>query len=105
MTAAVTVALRLLAVLDQPLPLPGVGALAVGLGLLNGGLNGAELGKAHSKLLVAVGTACAVFVAVALLAGQVATVRATWARVAVRAAASWVAASGLLMLGWSLRGS
>jgi hypothetical protein len=30
--------------------------------------------------------------------------RAYWARIAVRVAGSWIAASGLLMLGWSFRG-
>ena len=31
--------------------------------------------------------------------------RAHWARIAVRVAGSWIAASGLLMLGWSFHGS
>ena len=39
-----------------------------------------------------------------IIAGQVATVRAHWARVVARVAGSWIAAIGLLMLGWSLRG-
>jgi hypothetical protein len=30
---------------------------------------------------------------------------AAWARIAVRVAGSWIAAIGLLMLGWNLRGS
>jgi urease accessory protein len=47
------------------------------------------------------GAAFALFVLVALLAGQVATVRAAWARVVVRVAGSWIAAIGLLMLGWT----
>jgi hypothetical protein len=41
---------------------------------------------------------------VALLAGQVASVRAPWARVAVQVAGSWIAAIGLFMLGWAVRG-
>jgi hypothetical protein len=39
------------------------------------------------------------FVLVALVAGSMASLRAGWARVA----GSWIAAAGLLMLGWSLR--
>jgi hypothetical protein len=31
--------------------------------------------------------------------------RAHWARIAVRVAGSWIADSGLLMLGWSFRGN
>jgi hypothetical protein len=30
-------------------------------------------------------------------------VRATWGRIALRVAGSWIAAVGLLLLGWSLR--
>jgi hypothetical protein len=42
---------------------------------------------------------CSWFVVVSLLAGQVATVRAFAARVAVQAAGGWIAAIGLFMLG------
>jgi hypothetical protein len=31
--------------------------------------------------------------------------QAHWALIAVRVGGSWIAASGLLMLGWSMRGS
>jgi len=30
--------------------------------------------------------------------------RAEWSRIAVRVARSWIAASGLLLLGWAARG-
>jgi len=46
-----------------------------------------------------------VFVLVALASAFVVSLRAAWARMAVRVAGSWVAAIGLLMLGWSLRGA
>jgi hypothetical protein len=45
-----------------------------------------------------------VFVCVALVAALVVTLRRPWTRIVVRAAGSWVAATGLLMLGWSLSG-
>jgi hypothetical protein len=45
------------------------------------------------------------FVMLALVAGAVVSVRVAWMRLAVRVAGSWVAAIGLLMLGWSLRAS
>jgi hypothetical protein len=45
-----------------------------------------------------------VFVLVALGAALVVSLRAAWARIAVRAAGSWMAAVGLLMVGWALRG-
>jgi hypothetical protein len=40
---------------------------------------------------------------VSLLAGQVAVLQAHWARLAVRISGSWIAAVGLLMLGWSVK--
>jgi hypothetical protein len=46
-----------------------------------------------------------VFVLIVLATAFVVQLRAYWARIAVRVAGSWIAASGLLMLGWSLRGS
>jgi hypothetical protein len=51
------------------------------------------------------GLVFAVFVLVALAAAFVVRLSAEWTRIAVRVAGSWVAASGLLMLGWSFRGS
>jgi hypothetical protein len=46
-----------------------------------------------------------VFVLIVLAAAFVVQLQAHWARLAVRVAGSWIAASGLLMLGWSFRGS
>jgi len=45
-----------------------------------------------------------VFVLIVLAAALVVQLRAHWARIAVRVAGSWIAASGLLMLGWSFHG-
>jgi hypothetical protein len=44
------------------------------------------------------------FVLVALASALVIALREPWVRVAVRVTGSWVAAVGLLILGWSLRG-
>lgn len=49
------------------------------------------------------GAAAALFVVVSLVTGQVASVRAAWARIAVQVAGSWIAAIGLFMLGWAVR--
>ena len=43
------------------------------------------------------------FVLVALAAGLVVALRTPWTRIAVRVAGSWIAAIGLLLLGWSFR--
>ena len=49
------------------------------------------------------GIGCAVFVLVALVAGQVAALEKPWARITVRVAGSWIGAIGLLMFGWAVR--
>ena len=99
----VTIALGALLAADCPLPIAAVGGLAILLGLLHGSLNGAELPKTNaSGQITAAGVAAALFVVVSLLAGQAASVRIQWVRIAVRVAGSWIAASGLLLLGWSL---
>ena len=105
LTAAVTITLGVLVAIDRPLSLTLVAGCGILLGLLHGVLNGIEWAKLPLISGSPVGVAVALFVLVSLLAGQVTTVRAAWARVAVRVAGSWIAASGLLMLGWSLRGS
>ena len=104
--ALLTLGLGALVAADRALPYISVAALAAGLGLWNGAWTGMELAKSHSSTFVTVlGTVCGVFIVVALLAALTSSLRAPWARIAVRVAGSWIAASGLFMLGWSLRGA
>lgn len=79
--------------------------LAVALGLAHGYLNGSAMSDANLGGLGLVGIVTALFIVVALAAAMVVEVRAPWARIAVRVAGSWIAASGLLLLGWSFRGA
>lgn len=103
-TAAATVALGGLVAADRPLSLPAVTALAIGIAVFSGMRNGVELASAPSGGLVAAGIACAIFAVVSLASGQAAAVRAVWSRTALRVAGSWIAASGLFMFGWAMRG-
>ena len=103
-TAIVTIAFGILVAADRPLPLRLVVGCAVVLGLLHGSLNGTDLGQQRTFGLAIAGVAVALFVIVSLLAGQVASVRLAWGRIVVRVAGSWIAATGLLMLGWAVRG-
>jgi hydrogenase/urease accessory protein HupE len=89
---------------DRRLPPAAVTGLAVALGLLHGWLNGAGIATAGREALGLAGIVAAIFVLVALVAGFVVSLRAAWTRIVVRVAGSWIAAIGLLMLGWSLRG-
>ena len=77
--------------------------LALVLGLLHGYPNGSAMAEAKLGGLGLVGIVTTLFVSVALPAAAVVVLRATWARVAVRVAGSWIAALGLLSLGWRLR--
>lgn len=93
-----------LVVADAKLSLPSITALGTLLGLVHGYLNGTGMGFSVPAIVAALGLASAVFVVVVLVAALVVQLRAQWARIAVRVGGSWIAASGLLMLGWSMRG-
>jgi hydrogenase/urease accessory protein HupE len=103
LTAVVTALLGVLVASDLRLPLALVIAVAAALGALHGYDNGHDLAATTGALLGIAGIAVSLFAIVSLLAGQVAVLRAQWARLAVRVAGSWIAAIGLLMLGWSMR--
>jgi hydrogenase/urease accessory protein HupE len=78
-------------------------AIASLLGLYHGYLNGTGMGTSTDAAVALLGLVFAVFVMVALTAAFVIRLRAEWARIAVRVAGSWIAATGLLMLGWAVR--
>ena len=80
-----------------------VAGLAVVVGLLHGYLNGAAMAQAKLGALGVLGIVSTLFAVVALSAALVVSIRAPWGRIAVRVAGSWIAAIGLLLLGWSLR--
>jgi len=103
LTCGLTIVLGALVAADWQLPLPVVIGAAVLLGLVHGCVNGAGLAQAQPGTLGMGGITSALFVVVALLAGPVVALRAAWARVVVRVAGSWIAAIGLLMLGWTVR--
>jgi hydrogenase/urease accessory protein HupE len=82
-----------------------VTGLAVVFGLVHGYLNGSAMSQAKLGALGLVGIVSTLFVTVALAAAMVVAIRVPWGRIAVRVAGSWIAAVGLLLLGWSLRGA
>jgi len=88
---------------DAKLSLRVTTALAALLGLYHGYFNGIGMGVFETAAVALLGLVFAVFVLVALAAAFVVRLRAEWARIAVRVAGSWIAASGLLMLGWAVR--
>ncbi|HZD32838.1 MAG TPA: HupE/UreJ family protein [Candidatus Angelobacter sp.] len=88
---------------DAKLSLRVTTALAALLGLYHGYLNGTGMGQSSSAAVALLGLVFAVFVLIAFAAAFVVRLRVQWARIAVRVAGSWIAASGLLMLGWAVR--
>ena len=88
---------------DAKLSLRMTTALAALVGLYHGYLNGTGMGQFETAAVALLGLVFAVFVLVALAAAFVVRLQAHWTRIAVRVAGSWIAASGLLMLGWAVR--
>lgn len=101
--AALLIALGALVAANRRLPLAVIAGAALTCGLLHGCFNGAAMAGTGSIGLAAAGSCCAVFVIVAIMAGQVAALEKEWVRIIVRVAGSWIGAIGLLMLGWTTR--
>jgi urease accessory protein len=95
--------LGVLVATDARLPLAAISALALILGLLHGYLNGVAMTRPGLGALGVIGVVVCVFTLTALVTSLVVPLRVVWARVAVRVAGSWIAAVGLLLLGWTLR--
>jgi len=89
------------------LRLPGLAVMGVALviGFLHGLLNGVALRAAGAGdgTLELLGIGVMIFVLATVFAALVVSIRVHWARIVVRVAGSWIAAIGLLMLGWALR--
>jgi urease accessory protein len=97
--------LGVLVALDRALATRVVAALALLLGGVHGFFNGRAMGVAGAgpAVLQLVGVGAVLFVLVALVAAFVVSLRRPWTRLVVRVAGSWIAAMGLLLLGWTLR--
>jgi urease accessory protein len=88
---------------DLRLPTAATTAIAAAAGLFLGLANGYAMAQAGPGIRGVVGIVGAVFVVMTLGAACAAAWQSGWLRIAWRVAGSWIAASGLLLLGWSLR--
>jgi len=88
---------------DFPLPAAATTAIAAAVGLFLGLGNGYAMAQAGLGVRGVVGIVGAVFVVTTVGAACAAAWQSGWLRIAWRVAGSWIAASGLLLLGWSLR--
>lgn len=88
---------------DAKLPDQLIGPMTAMIGLVHGVLNGLVLksGPGGPALLGIMG---ALFVLVAIMSAFVVSLERSWTRIVVRVMGSWVAASGMLMIGWYFRG-
>jgi urease accessory protein len=88
---------------NTKLSVPLTTAVAALLGCFHGYLNGSGINRFNDGAYFLLGLALTVFVVVALFTSFVVPLRRQWTLIVVRVAGSWIAASGLLMLGWALR--
>lgn len=99
------VVLGALVAADLTLPAAAVAVLAGLYGALQGLLDGSALAAAAAELSSLAGVVAAVALLALLGSAAVVAIRAGWARIAVRVGGSWVAAVGMLMLGWLVQGA
>lgn len=102
-----SVSLLLLGILtaaDLKLQPTVVTAIAMILGIVHGWSNGASIAAAGREGRGLIGITIAIFVLASLASALVVSLRRPWARIVVRVAGSWIAAIGLLLLGWTLSG-
>ena len=88
---------------DAPLASWAMAVVAVILAAVHGYADGSALPSDGSGFLMVLGIISAIFVTFALVAASLLHLRSRLARIAMRVSGSWIAASGLLLLGWSLR--
>jgi hydrogenase/urease accessory protein HupE len=88
---------------NAKISLPVLTVVASMIGVFHGYLNGTGLNRFNDGAYALVGLALAVCVVIAIFTSFVIPLRRQWAFIIVRVAGSWIAASGLLMLGWALR--
>ncbi len=96
-----TVLVGVLVAAGRPCSPALIGILAALVGILHGVNNGQDIMQVPSRFLAAVGIVSAVAMASALVTGQVLGMQRPWMLILLRVMGSWLAAIGLLMLGWS----
>jgi urease accessory protein len=78
-------------------------SIVIAVGFVHGVFNGVAL-KEGAGILGLIGIMATLFVIVAIVSALIVSLRQPWTRIAVRVAGSWVAAMGMLMFGWLMRG-
>ena len=92
-----------LVALDAPLPTVAIVGLTGLIGIAHGFADQASNTAGDGSWPALLGIGAGVFVGFALMAGIVLPLRSRVARTVVRVAGSWIAAAGILLVGWVLR--
>lgn len=95
--------LGVLVAVNVKLPNVFVSVLAGLFGILHGLLNGSALAAIGSGPRMIIGSVLMVLVIGLLGSAFTVALKSAWARIAIRVVGSWVAAVGMLMLGWLMR--
>lgn len=90
---------------DLKLPAILVAGLAGSYGALHGLLNGYALAETGAGFTALLGIVMTVFLTSLLISAAIVPLQGIWSRIVVRVAGSWVAAVGILMLGWLTQGN
>lgn len=98
-------ALGVLVAVNPKLHPKAVASLAGLFGVIHGLFNGSALAAIGAGPMALAGIAVTVCVIALLVSAFVVSLHPAWTRIAVRVAGSWVAAVGMLMFGWLVRGS
>ena len=96
--------LGLLVAVDLTLPLQAALPMVVTIGSMHGFYNGLVL-KSGPGIAGLLGIMCMLFVVVTITSAVVVSLRQPWTRIVFRVMGSWIAASGMLMIGWYLKGT
>jgi hydrogenase/urease accessory protein HupE len=102
---ALLILLGVLVAAGIQLPPSVMAPLAALTGLLHGLANAGAFTGMDSRHVAVAGIAAAVLVLTLLIAALAVSLRAAWTRIALRVGGSWIAAIGMLMLGWLLQGT
>ena len=95
--------LGVLVAADLKLSQKSFAVIVVVVGLVHGALNGVAL-KEGAGILGLIGIMATLFVIIAIVSAFIVSLKQPWTRIVVRVAGSWVAAIGMLMFGWLMRG-
>jgi hydrogenase/urease accessory protein HupE len=105
MEVALLIVLGILVAVGVELHASVLTPLAALTGLVHGLDNAGAFAASDSALIVVAGIVAAVLILTLFTAALAVSLQAAWTRIAMRVGGSWIAAVGMLMLGWLLHGT